>query len=82
VRDVEGHGIHGVRVMKECDQGGWTETDANGYWVVAGISSEVCQFTPQKENLAFTPESRIVARSARGVNFTGTLVGSQLRHGR
>jgi hypothetical protein len=73
-RDGEGHGILGVRVVKGCDQGGWTETDANGYWVVAGISSESCEFTPAKENWVFTPASRVVARSARGVNFTGTFV--------
>jgi hypothetical protein len=75
VRDAEGNGISGVRVMKQCDQGGWTETGANGYWVIAGISSEVCQFTPQKENWEFTPENRTVARSARGVNFTGNSEG-------
>jgi hypothetical protein len=72
VRDGEGHGIPGVRVSKGCDQGGWTETDATGHWVVAGISSEVCEFTPGKDNWVFTPASRILAGSARGVNFTGT----------
>jgi hypothetical protein len=73
VRDAEGHGIPGVRVMKGCDQEGWTETDADGYWIVNGISSEVCTFTPQKLNWAFSPASQVVARSARKVNFTGTV---------
>ena len=75
VWDGEGHGIPGVRVIKGCDQGGWTETDATGYWVIGGISSEVCEFTPAKANWVFIPASRIVGGSARGVNFAGTFEG-------
>jgi hypothetical protein len=75
VRDAENHGIRGVRVTKGCDDGGWQETDANGYWEIRNISNEVCVFTPGKAGCTFTPTYRSVAGSARNVNFTGSCTG-------
>lgn len=72
VRDASGVGVAGVQVNKGCDVGGYTTTDANGYWVVNNISAATCTFTPSKSGCTFSPPSRTITGGTNNADFVST----------